>query len=93
MSVKIEIPQFLQHLTNGVKVANANGKTVGDCLVDLVGQFPQTRELLLDKNGKLLKYVEVSVNGVSTYPRELAKPVKDEDVIYIFHAIAGGCAM
>ena len=90
MSIQIDIPQFLQHLTNGVKVANANGNTVGECLADLVRQFPQTKELLFDKNGKLLKYVEVSVNGVSTYPQELTKPVKDGDVIYIFHAIAGG---
>ena len=90
MNVQIDIPQFLQHLTNGVKVAKANGNTVGDCLVDLVRQFPRVRELLMDKNGKLLKYVEVSVNGESTYPEELAKPVKDGDVIYIFHAIAGG---
>ncbi|MBF8265925.1 MAG: putative ThiS family protein [Dehalococcoidia bacterium] len=93
MSVKIEIPQFLQHLTNGVKVAKANGNTVGECLADLIRQFPQLRELILDENGKLLKYVEVSINGVSTYPQELANPVKDSDVIYIFHAIAGGCAM
>ena len=90
MSIQIDIPQFLQHLTNGVKVAKANGNTVGDCLADLVRHFPQTKELLFDKNGKLLKYVEVSVNGVSTYPQELTKPVKDGDVIYIFHAIAGG---
>ena len=90
MNIQIDIPQFLQHLTNGVKVANANGKTVGDCLADLVRQFPQTKELLLDNNGKLLKYVEIFVNGETTYPEELAKPVKDGDAIYIFHAIAGG---
>ncbi len=90
MSVKIEIPQFLQHVTNGVKIAETKGNTAGDCLADLINQFPQIRELLLDKNGKLLKYVEVSINGASTYPRELATPVNDGDVIYIFHAIAGG---
>jgi len=90
MSVKIEIPQFLQHITNDMKVTDAKGNTVGDCLADLIRQFPQLRDLVLDKNGRLLKYVEVSVNGVSTYPHELAKPVKNGDVIYIFHAIAGG---
>lgn len=93
MSVKIEFPQFLQHVTNGMKVTDTKGNTVGDCMDDLIRQFPQLRDLTLDKNGKLLKYVEVSVNGVSTYPQELSRPVKDGDIIYIFHAIAGGCAM
>lgn len=90
MGVKIEIAQFLQHVTNDVKIADTTGNTVGECMDDLVRQFPQIRELLLDKNSRLLKYIEVSVNGVSTYPQELAIPVKDGDVIYIFHAIAGG---
>jgi molybdopterin converting factor small subunit len=90
MGVQIDIPLFLQHFTNGVRVANVSGNTVGDCLFDLVRQFPQLRELLLDKDGRLHKYVEIFVNGKSTYPGELAKSVKDGDEIHILNIIAGG---
>ena len=90
MSVQIDIPLFLRHLTDGVITANVNGNTVGDCLADLVRQFPPLRGLLFDQNGELHKYVEILVNGKSTYPEELAKSVKDGDEIYILHAIAGG---
>ena len=90
MSVKINIPQFLQHLANDVKTADVNGSTVGECLNDLVKRFPQFEELLFDKNGKLLKYVDVYINEESTYPEELAKPVNDGDELYIMNIIAGG---
>lgn len=90
MSVQIDIPLFLQHIVNDVKVVNVNGGTVGECLKDLVRQFPQLRELLFDKNGKLHKYIEIFVNGKSTYPEELAESVKDGNEIYILNVITGG---
>ena len=90
MSVKINIPYFFQHLANGVKTADVNGSTVGECLNNLVKQFPQFEELLLDKNGKLIKYVDVYINEESTYPEELAKPVNDGDELHIMNIIAGG---
>ena len=40
VSVEIYIPQFLQHLANGVEVVEVNGRTVGECLNDLAKQFP-----------------------------------------------------
>ena len=90
MGVEINIPQFLQHLTNGVKVAEVSGRTVGECLIDLVRQFPQLKALLFTKNGKLLKYLDVYINGESAYPEELAKPVSDGDELYIIKIIVGG---
>lgn len=90
MSIQINISQFLQHLTNDVKVVNVNGKTVGDCLNDLVGQFPQLETLLFDKEGELLKLLNVYVNGESAYPEELAKSVNDGDKLDIMYTIVGG---
>jgi len=90
VSIQINISQFLQHLTNDVKVVNVNGKTVGDCLNDLVGQFPQLETLLFDKEGELLKLLNVYVNGESAYPEELAKSVNDGDKLDIMYTIVGG---
>ena len=90
MSIQINISQFLQHLTNDVRVVNVNGKTVGDCLNDLVGQFPQLETLLFDKEGELLKLLNVYVNGESAYPEELAKSVNDGDKLDIMYTIVGG---
>lgn len=90
MSVQIKISLFLQRLTNGVTVAKVNGSTVGDCLNHFVEQFPGTKELLFDKDGKLLAYLDVYVNGRSTYPEELTKQVNNGDEISFLYLITGG---
>jgi molybdopterin synthase sulfur carrier subunit len=85
----INIPQFLQHLTDNVKVSKVNGRTVGECLNDLVGQFPQLQEKLF-KNGTLHKYLDVYINGESAYPEELDKQIIDGDELNIIKIIVGG---
>ena len=90
MSVLINVPQFLQHLTSDAKIVDVNGGTVGECLNDLVGQFPQLKTRLFSKKGKLRKNLDVYINGVSAYPEELAKSVNDGDELHIINAIVGG---
>ena len=90
MSVEINIPQFLQHLSNDVKVVNSSGRNVGECLDDLVKLFPQIKPRLFNENGELLKYLEIYINGESAYPEELAKPVVDGDELHIVNIIVGG---
>ena len=90
MSVRINIHQTLRHLTNGQGMAEVNGTTVGECLNELVQQFPGMETRLFDKKGTLLNYVDIYVNLESSYPEELAKPVKDGDELSITLMIAGG---
>lgn len=90
MSVVIEIPQFLQHLIEGRTVVSVTGSTVGDCLEKLMTEYPRLRSLLLDKEGRLLKHVDVYLNGKSTYPKELASPVRNGDRLSIVLVVAGG---
>ncbi len=90
MSVKIDIPYFLQSLTNDTEVAEVNGSTVGECLEHLVKQFPSIKQLLFDKNGKLDMFGDIYVNGGSIYPEGLEKPVKDGDELYIAILVGGG---
>ena len=90
MSVKINIHPTLYHFTNEQDIVEVNGSTVGQCLEQLVAQFPAIRTGLFGKDGKLLNYVDIYVNGESAYPEELAKTVKDGDELHIVLIIAGG---
>ena len=90
MSVTVNIPQFLQHIADNVTVINSSGSTVGECLNDLIKQFPQLEALLFNKNGELLNYLEIFINGETAYPDELTKPVVDGDTIQIVNVIVGG---
>jgi len=90
MSIKIDIPSYLQPCTSNMEVVEVNGSTVGGCLDHLVKQFPDIKKMLFDKNGKLFGYVGIYVNGEDSYPEELAKPVKDGDEFNILYIIGGG---
>lgn len=90
MSVKVNIHRSLRHLTNEQAKADVNGNAVGQCLYDLVKQFPRIETKLFDKKGKLLNYVDIYVNAKSSYPEELSKPVNDGDKLSITLIIGGG---
>ncbi len=90
MSIKIDIPSYLQPYTNSMEIVEVNGSTVGGCLNHLVKQFPGMEKMLFGKNGKLHSYVGIYINGEDAYPGELAKPVKEGDELYILYIISGG---
>jgi molybdopterin converting factor small subunit len=90
MSVTVNLHPILYQLTNDQAIVKVKGNTVGQCLDDLVKQFPQIKSRLFDKTGKLHTYVDIYVNGESSYPEELAKPVKGGDELHVTFIIAGG---
>jgi molybdopterin converting factor small subunit len=90
MSIKVNIHPSFQRHTNGVRVAKVEGGTVGECLEQLVKQFPNIEQELFDVNGELPAYVDIYVNHKSAYPEELSKVVKDEDELDIVLLIFGG---
>lgn len=90
MSAKVILHQALRHLTGNQTSVEVQGDSVGKCLKDLVAHFPAIEAKLFDKKGKLLNHIEVYVNDESSYPEELAKPVKNQDVLSITLMIAGG---
>lgn len=90
MSIKINVRSGMQHLADDRDVVEVNGKTVGECLDQMVEQFPDMKKELFDADGKVLNYIDIYVNGKSSYPEELAKPVQDGDELYILRAIGGG---
>lgn len=90
MSVKVNIPSHLHGFTGGKAVVEVDGQTIGECMAELTRRFPGIGDALM-KDGKLLDYVDIYVNLESSYPDELAKPVKDGDELHItLFVIAGG---
>ena len=90
MSVKIHIRPGMEQLAHGQSVVEVRGKTVGECLNHLVKLFPEMKSGLFAENGEILDYVDIFVNGKSSYPEELAKPVKDGDELHILRVLGGG---
>ena len=90
MSVKINLHKTHRQYTNGQETVEVNGYNVGECLKELVKQYPDLKNELFDKKGKLLSVHEVYLNGASAYPDELAREVKDGDEIHLLVMLAGG---
>ena len=90
MSVKVHIHATHRQFTNGLEVVATEGNTVGECLNQLIKEFPGMEKALFVKKDKLLNIVEVYLNHVSAYPNELINPVKDGDEIHLVLMLAGG---
>ncbi|MEO0249822.1 MAG: MoaD/ThiS family protein [candidate division WOR-3 bacterium] len=88
--MKLQVPAFLKHLTNGLTEIEVRATTVGECLDAIVTQFPLAKPLLFDERGRLHGYIEISVNGISAFPEELSRPVREGDTISMVYLIAGG---
>lgn len=88
MGVKVRLHPFLNEGREGV--FEVEGSTVGECLNELLKVSPGLKGKLFDKSGKLKGYIEVLVNNKTTFPKELAFPVKDGDVLDVIVFLAGG---
>jgi len=90
VSINVSIHRTHRQFTDGLDSVEVNGNSVGNCLDDLIRQFPDMGNALFDKKGKLLNAIEIYINLESAYPDELVKPVKDGDDIHITLMLAGG---
>jgi len=90
MSVKIDIPSYLQTYTGGIQVVEVKGCTVGVCLRCLVENFPGIERMLFGKDSNLLAYVCIYINREDAYPYELTKTAHKGDTIYVSYVIGGG---
>ena len=88
--MKVNVPPGLQHFTNNQDVVEVNGSTVGECLNQLTDQFPGLIDELFDKDRTVLYFIDIYINGETSYPEELTKPVKDGDELTILLLLGGG---
>jgi molybdopterin converting factor small subunit len=72
-------------------VIEVNGSTVGECLENLVTQFPEIKQQLYQQSDKLqLREVHIFINGEILYPEDLDRMVMDDDEIFLLHPFFGG---
>jgi len=90
MSVLIYLHKSHRQHTDGRETVEVEGQTVGECLDNLIQQFPGLKRELFDKKGKLKNIIEIYLNMASAFPDELAKPTKAGDEIHITILLAGG---
>jgi hypothetical protein len=89
IEVKLLYPA-LQTLVNGRDVLTVEGQTVGECLKDLVGQYPEAEKLLFNNQGRLLKQVYVYVNAEGLDKADFARSVTQRDQLILAVLITGG---
>jgi len=90
MSVKVSLHRTHRQFTGGIEVVEVQGETVGDCLDRLAEEYPGIGDALFETKGKLRRHIEVFLNLETTYPQELAMPVRDGDEIHVALMLAGG---
>ena len=86
----MKLHTMLQQFADGKEEVIVEGKTVGECVNDLIRQYPAVKNELFDRRGRLLGFFDIYVNAVSSYPEELKKAVNDGDEITITVFLAGG---
>lgn len=90
MAIKVHIHKTHRIHTGDQAVVESQGQTVGECLQNLVADYPGMREALFEPPGQLHKTVEIYINLKSAFPDELQKPVADGDELHLIVMLAGG---
>ena len=91
MAILVKIPSPLRRFTDGKREVEVNGKTVGEALENLIGQFSELAPQLYDEKGKLRNFVNLYVRGEDIrYLDAMATEIKDGDEVMIIPSIAGG---
>lgn len=90
MTISIHLHPDLYYLTGNNEVVETTGGTVGECIEQLIAQYPALRELVFYKDGQLQTFIEIYLNRKAAYPDELTCKVEDGDEIHLIMTIAGG---
>ena len=86
MSVKVQIDPSLLNLTEGHKVVEVKGKTVGQCLDSLQARFPGLNSVLFQQ-GQMPSDIVIILNNSIAY---LSQSVEDGDELSILVPMTEG---
>ena len=91
MSTKVKIGPLLQEYLEIPVVLEVSGSTVGECLDDLIRQYPEIRTWLFDQNSLVRVLVSVNNAEIVSLDKEGSKRIlKQNDELQIFAVVAGG---
>jgi molybdopterin converting factor small subunit len=89
MSVTINLVAYFQPYAGNRENVEVKGKTIGECIKDLIRQYPAMKKMLLDNDGKLLPFLTVFIDNEIAYDA-MDKPVKEGSKFHILYIIGGG---
>ena len=69
MSVEVEISPIFRRYTDNILNMKVEGKTVRECLHDLVRRFPKLKPMLLDKDSNLMHSYDFLSTGKASTPK------------------------
>jgi len=90
MSIRVKMTELLRQYTNSRGTVEVNGSTVGECLDDLIRQYPDTKKWLFDRNGILLVLIRINEETTIRHRESLNRPVADGDELHLFLILGGG---
>jgi molybdopterin converting factor small subunit len=90
MSVRVKLPPILQEPSGGVEALELSGRTVSECLENLEKKLPGSKEVLFDRQGKLLRIFGIYLNADGLRPIDLDTTLRDGDEIVILNFLMGG---
>ena len=92
MAHRILIPTPLRPFAGKQEFVEVEGRTVGDALQRLVGQYGDLRRHLYNEEGRLRSFVNIYVNDEDIrHGKNLDTELKSGDIVQIVPSIAGGC--
>jgi len=87
----IIIPTPLRKYTDQKRSFNTEKKNLEEALQDLVDQYPEVKNNLLDENGEVRSYIKIYIGDDEVNPAENGSYALQEDTeVSIVPAIAGG---
>jgi molybdopterin converting factor small subunit len=91
VSRKVLIAPLLQEYYNIPGILAVEGETVGECLRDLIRQYPEANKWLFDKQGVLQIMIYINGEDNIIYNRDdFARKLNPQDELQIVPVITGG---
>lgn len=87
----IRIPSPLRSYTSGQSEVTVHGRTVGDAMSDLVGQFPALRSHLYNGTGELRPFVNLFLKEENVKEMQgMETLIQEDDRLLLIPSVAGG---
>lgn len=90
LSININLPSYLCPYADDKESVKVKGKTIQECLENLIKKHPRLKKMIFDEDGQLLTYVSIFAANEIVYSYQLDKSVKDGDEIHVLYILGGG---
>jgi molybdopterin converting factor small subunit len=93
MAIEVRVPTILRSYTEGAKVVEVSGSTLGELIKNLDAAYAGIGDRLVDGEA-LRRFVNVYLNDEDVrFLGGLATPVSDGDTVTVLPAVAGGAGL